>query len=61
MACLEGHRGRSRQGAGREKQDLGHMLIRIHGWRLWGFQAKARLVNSNQKSQGLGKLHGSSI
>lgn len=50
-ACLKGpHRG----GQGRVQtdcQDLGHMpLLKSVGGVLWGSQAKAELVNSNQKS-----------
>lgn len=39
------------------EQDLDHMpLLRSRGKVLWGSQAKARLVNSNQKQQSFGKL-----
>lgn len=41
------------------RQDLGHgPLLGTESGELWGSQAKARLVNENQKQQGFGKLQG---
>ena len=54
MACLmpAGHTGSSKQSADREWQDLGHMpLLGFVGRVVQVSQAKARLVNSNQKSR----------
>lgn len=51
--------GRSRQGAGREReqQDLGHMpLLGSEGGVLWSSWAKAGLANSKQKEQVFGEL-----
>lgn len=43
----------------RERQDPGHMpLFGSMNGMVWGSQAKVRLVNSNQKEPGFGKLHG---
>lgn len=50
--------GQGREQAGR-RQDLGHgPLLGTESGKLWGSQAKARLVNENQKQQGFGKLQG---
>lgn len=34
-----------------------HAFIRVRGGILWGSQATARLVNSNSKEMGFGKVH----
>ena len=40
------------------QQDLGHTcLSRSVGGVFWGSHPMARLLNSNQKEQGLGKVH----
>lgn len=58
MGHLKGHPGESRKGAAeRERQDLGHVpLLGFASGVLWGSQAKAGLVISNQK-EGFGKPH----
>lgn len=44
----------SKASEGRERQDLGHMVLL--GFWVECFGAKARLVDSNQKKLGFGKL-----
>ena len=58
LARLEGPHEEVATGCNSKKQDLGHMplLGSVIGV-LWGSQAKARLVNSNQKEWDFVKLH----
>lgn len=52
----------SRQDVGRgHSHTWAHAFINSKSGVLWCSQAKGRWVNSNQKEQGFGKLHGSLI
>lgn len=63
MAHFEGLNGELRAGyRQRERQDLVYMPLSVYmGGVIWGFGAKARLINSNQKSWGFGRLLGGLI
>lgn len=51
LACLQGKGDQGREQTDKERQNLGHMTLlgSVHRV-LWSTQAKARWVNSSQKS-----------